>query len=171
MGKRAISLYTGLPKLLQRVVTAFGCLFACWLLFASLLALGFGGSPFDNNPFDNSTFNQKVWLADANCSDGSNRRGAIAQDIIRHHLTQGMPQQEVVSLLGQPQRYPAAGFAGYYRHGKAYYQTGKTISASDTVLRYYLGEELDMAWGVDHAELYLFFSNGKYVGSRIGWPG
>ena len=160
-----------LPKPLKAVVTALICLFICWLVFASLTALTFGGSPFDNNPFDNSTFNQKVWLADANCSDGSNRRGAMAQDIIRRHLTPGMPEQEAVSLLGQPQRYSAAGFAVYYQHGNAYSQTGKTMSASDTVLRYYLGEELDMAWGIDHAELYLFFSNGKYMGSRIGWPG
>lgn len=162
-----------LPKPLKGVLTALGCLFACWLFLASLVALGFGGNPFDNNPFDNSAFNQSQWRADAGRSDGGSGRGPMAQDIVRHHLRSGMPAQEVVHLLGEPQRYSAAGFANYYRHSKTYFQTGQTapVSASDTVFRYPLGEELDMAWGIDHADLYLYFSNGKYTGSRIGWPG
>lgn len=160
-----------LPKPIKGLLTVLVCLFVCWLFLASLVALAFGGNPFDNNPFDNSAFNQSQWLADAGRSDGGSRRGPMTQDIVRHQLRAGMPAQEVVRLLGQPESYSGAGFATHYGHGNTYYQTGKAASASDTVLRYPLGEELDLAWGIDHADLYLYFSNGKYTGSRVGWPG
>lgn len=146
-------------------------IFMIWLLLASCLALGFGGSPFDNNPFDDTVFNRSQWLEDQNCSDGSNRRGHMAQDIV-HHLKRGMPEQDVIALLGAPEIYPEAKFRAFYGNG-GYYLTTLPSSPNqhpDVVLRYYLGEELDMAWFIDRADLYLYFLNGRYLGSRIGCP-
>ena len=140
-------------------------LLVCWLLLASLLALGFGGSPFDNNPFDDRVFNQSQWLSDATCSDGSNRRGHMAQDIIRRDLKKGMSGEEIVRLLGEPQRYSVSEFTRYYRHGDHFFYTTLVASKDpqpEVVLGYYLGEELDLAWGIDHADLYVYLRDGRY---------
>lgn len=69
------------------------CLTVCWVI---------GGNPFHLNPFDTLRFNQHDWLEDRSCEDGSNRRGHMANDIIRHHLRPGMAETQVVALLGAP---------------------------------------------------------------------
>lgn len=146
---------------------------ALWLLTVSFLALEFGGNPLDSNPFDDSTFNRAQWSADQNRSDGSSRRGHMAQDIIYHHLKNGMSEQDVIALLGSPKIYSASEFQSYYGRRRFYLTALRSSNDNqhDEVLRYGLGEELDMAWGIDHADLYVYFRNGHYIGSRIGWPG
>lgn len=114
--KPAIASRSPLANFNGGFVVCIVSLLVCWLLLASLLALGFGGSPFDNNPFDDRVFNQSQWLSDATCSDGSNRRGHMAQDIIRRDLKKGMSGEEIVRLLGEPERYSDSEFTRYYRH-------------------------------------------------------
>lgn len=141
-----------------------------------LLCFSFGSSPVHPNPYDTLRFNRHDWLEDQSCVDGSNRRGHMADDIMRHYLHPGMSQAQVVVLLGAPDHvYTRAEVQHHliaYKHGdkwETYFQPRDLQGAK--VDDYYLGEELSMGWGIDRAGLYLYLDpQGRYTGCRIHAP-
>ncbi len=135
-----------------------------------LVGLIFGNNPFDLNPFDNAAFNRTVWLKDAQCDDGSNRRGSMAQDILTHQLQKGMTVAQVTALLDRPEGDVSVRNKGEYPNSRF---TGREQRAP-RILIYYLGEEqggLRNGWFIDRAWLDLCFdTQDRYVGGEIFVP-
>jgi hypothetical protein len=71
---------------------------AIGLSAAALYALV--GNPLD--PFDNRRFSQEVWRAAGKYDP--DERARMSRDIIRRVVLPGMPETQVVDLLGPPQR-------------------------------------------------------------------
>jgi hypothetical protein len=142
-----------------------------WLAYATFVSVLFGGNPFDNNPFDNSTFNRAHWIEDKTVSDGSNRRGHMAQDIVKQ-LKVGTKKEAILQMLGDAEETSLASASIEDCCPTAVYLSSGSPrnSIATKVLRYSLGEELAMAWGIDHAALFLYLdSQDRYVSYEIGW--
>jgi hypothetical protein len=137
-----------------------------YALFAATL---FGGNPFDNNPFDDRSFNRTEWFEDSVVVDGSNQRGRMALDVVKQ-LPQGTSRQSIVAMLGEGYELGATvSNKEHYYPSVAYFSSGNP-TGSGKVLRYYLGEELAMAWGIDRAELFLYLdTQDRYRAYKIGW--
>ncbi len=150
--------------------------FMIGLTFYVLFCLMWNNSPFHPNPYNMLRFNRHDWLEDRSCADGSNRRGHMADDIMRHHLHRGMTEPQVIALLGTPDHTYTQ--ANVQHRLNAYKQGGESeiyFKQSDLqaakVDDYYLGEELSVVWGIDRAGLYLYMdSQGRYQGYRIHAP-
>ncbi|MES2459010.1 MAG: hypothetical protein V4671_00395 [Armatimonadota bacterium] len=133
----------------------------------------YGLGALDNNPFDDLRFEQRLWREDATCSDGSNRRGPMVMDFRSRYLRLGLTEAEVVRPLGLARRWTPTEYRNLQNFRQRIYfsdLTDEQAAGSGTVLSYYLGEELNMLWGIDRANLFLFFDqNQRYLGCRIGW--
>lgn len=138
-------------------------------LFAGQYSIG----ALDYNPFNDLRFEQSVWKEYESCVDGTNRRGPMSLDFRRRFLRVGMPQAEVVQQLDEGETVPMAEYREVLSSGPRIYFSDlseERIAQSGTILRYYLGEELNMLWGVDRANFYLFFDQDhRYMGCRIAW--
>lgn len=146
------------------------------LAYCLLMSLMFNSPPFHPNPFDTLQFNQHDWLEDRSCEDGSNRRGHMADDIIRHRLRLGMAEAQVVALLGSPDHVYTRAQVQHELNACKQGDTSETYFhprdlQAAKVDDYYLGEELSMGQEIDRAWLYLYMDpQGRYIGYRIHSP-
>jgi len=158
----------------QRIKVIAGLISApiiLWLAYATFVSVLFGGSPFDNNPFDDLAFNRSDWIEDATVSDSSNRRGHMVQDLIKQ-LRVGTRKQTILQMLGEGEETSLASSPIKDHYPSAVYLSSDPSRNSSIVkvLRYSLGEELAMAWGIDHAALFLYLdSQDRYVRCEVGW--
>lgn len=145
--------------------------FAIGIVFCILGFLLFRA--LDNNPFDDLRFEQSLWREDETCMDGSNRRGLMVMDFRRRFLKAGLTEEEVMRQLGWSRRWTLMEYKELLgKRPRIYFNdlTNAQATRIGTVLSYYLGEELNMLWGIDRANLYLFFDqNHHYLGCRISW--
>jgi hypothetical protein len=78
---------------------------ARWIIGSVVLAAAatyaFLGNPLD--PFDNRRFSQKAWR-DAGARFDRDARARMCRDIIKRVVRSGMPEKQVVALLGPPER-------------------------------------------------------------------
>jgi hypothetical protein len=98
------------------------------------LTYSFLGNPLD--PFDDRPFSASEWRL-ATVDD----RAPMARSAVRRHLIQGLPDSQVVALLGDPDEVRTARDPG-----------GNTLQGAQTYL-YYLGSWSD--YGFDDAFLYV----------------
>jgi hypothetical protein len=135
-----------------------------------LFKVAFAALIGDNlNPFADvfaaRPFEQKTWLEDALCADGSNRRGGMARDILNHRLRKGWTQEEVVALLGPPDKVVERGAMVPSK-----FYNDEDRSAARTLV-YNLGEEIGIAHGVDRAWLHVHVdSYDRCLGGCIHTP-
>jgi hypothetical protein len=143
-----------------------GCVVMCALMVTGLLS-GFAlifGNPWDGNPFDDYRFQASAWRQDEDVVTAGNRRGHMAEDILKRQLEPAMTLSHVERIIGEPESVLHA--ADLVKHPVRKF-TAKERAAA-TLLSYYLGEELNGAAGIDRAWLHLRFDKrGRYLGGRV----
>ena len=53
-------------------------------------------------PFNDLPFDRMVWQKNTSTGEAWNPRGKMVGDLMENHLHVGMPQKEVIHLLGKP---------------------------------------------------------------------
>ena len=97
---------------------------------------------FHNSPYDDKKFNQMVWKEYYQSKLTKNLRGPMVRDLEKNILHEGMKQEDVINLLGEPD---------YYKSGN--------------IFKYSIG-----AWsgyGVDYESLDIYFKDGKIIKNKI----
>jgi hypothetical protein len=159
------------PRIIIVLLPVLVPLYFVWWLYSWASPYGWG--PLDSNSFDNLSYDWAIWLEDRSCVDGMNRRGSMAMDIRRRFLNAQATEAALERELGPPWKLTYPKYRDELSHmEKTYFNDipQEKHPRVATVFTYYLGEEQNEAWGIDRANLYLFFDREHhYLGCRIGW--
>ncbi len=91
-------------------------------------------------PFDNREFESLVWKEQFGSYKADNPRGEMYDDLIENYLHQGLPKNQVIDMLGEPDR---------------------TNYSTENNFNYILG--MWSGWRVDHDFLYIEFDEDNLV--------
>jgi hypothetical protein len=90
-----------LTKTVWKLILVLVMVLAAFCLVAFLFVVGI----VMHDPFSFSDFNQKKWFAPVSTAESlSCYRGSMGNDIVENVLKAGMSHQDVVNLLGPPER-------------------------------------------------------------------